>query len=107
MKIERLQELKVKLTQVKDLSKIWLFYMDHFADYPEFTDLGAPSPNSYLEAVLKRTCQQLFGKTVKISDFFSIYIAEYQFFHGPFHIEGRIGGLFFVDIKFGLIAVSK
>lgn len=81
--------------------------MDHFADYPEFTDLGAPSPNSYLEAVLKRTCQQLFGKTVKISDFFSIYIAEYQFFHGPFHIEGRIGGLFFVDIKFGLIAVSK
>jgi hypothetical protein len=42
MKIERLQELKVKLTQEKDLSKIWLFYMDHFADYSEFTDLGAP-----------------------------------------------------------------
>jgi hypothetical protein len=37
MKIKQLQELKLKLTQEKDLSKIWLFYMDHFVDYPEFT----------------------------------------------------------------------
>jgi hypothetical protein len=108
MKIEQLQELKLKLTQEKDLAKIWLFYMDHFVDYPEFTDLGQPSPNSYLEAVLKRTCQQLLGKTVKISDFFSIFIAEYQFFHGAFQVEGRMGGvIFFEDIRFGLIAVSK
>lgn len=99
MKIEQLQELKLKLTQEKDLSKIWLFYMDHFVDYPEFTDLGKPSPNSHLEAVLKRTCQQLFGKTVKISDFFSIFIAEYQFFHGPFQVEGRMGGVIFSRIS--------
>jgi hypothetical protein len=108
MNIEQLQELKLKLTQEKDLAKIWLFYMDHFVDYPEFTDLGKPSPNSYLEAVLKRTCQQLFGKTVKISDFLSIFIAEYQFFHGAFQVEGRMGGvIFFEDIRFGLMAVSK
>ncbi len=42
MKIERLKELKQKLTNEADLSNIWLFYMDHFADYPEFTELGDP-----------------------------------------------------------------
>ncbi|MEH2269267.1 MAG: hypothetical protein V7K68_12665 [Nostoc sp.] len=42
MNIDQLQELKRKLTNDADLSDIWLFYMDHFADLPEFTDLGEP-----------------------------------------------------------------
>jgi hypothetical protein len=32
MNIKRLQELKQKLTDEADLSNIWLFYMDNFAD---------------------------------------------------------------------------
>ena len=107
MKIERLQELKVKLTQEKDLSKIWLFYMDHFADHQEFTNLGEPTHNDYLDVVLDKTCQQMFGRAITITNFFLIYIAEHQFFHGPFQVEGRIGGvIFFEDIKIGLLAVS-
>ncbi|WP_340095191.1 hypothetical protein [Nostoc punctiforme] len=48
MNIDRLHELKQKLTNDADLSDIWLFYMDHFADLPEFTDLGEPAYNEYL-----------------------------------------------------------
>ncbi|MCW5315959.1 hypothetical protein GTQ43_19705 [Nostoc sp. KVJ3] len=107
MKIERLQELKQKLTNEKDLSRIWLFFMDHFADHPEFTDLGQPVHNEYLDAVLHTTCQQMFGRAIKITDFFLIYIAKYQLFHGPFQVEGLIGGvIYFEDIKVGLLAVS-
>ena len=107
MKIDRLQELKQKLTDVADLSDIWSFYMDHFADKPEFTDLGEPAYNEYLDAVLHKTCQQMFDRTVKITDFFLIYIAPYDLFHGAFQVEGRIGGvIYFEDIKIGLIAVS-
>ncbi|PHM07069.1 hypothetical protein [Nostoc sp. 'Peltigera malacea cyanobiont' DB3992] len=51
---DRLQELKQKLTNDADLSDIWLFYMDHFADWPEFTDLGQPADNEYLDAVLPK-----------------------------------------------------
>ncbi|MBC6432168.1 hypothetical protein FM036_15935 [Nostoc sp. HG1] len=108
MNIDRLQELKRKLTNDADLSDIWLFYMDHFADHPEFTDLGEPADNEYLDAVLQKTCQQMFGRAIKISDFLLIYIAPYNLFHGAFQVEGRIGGvIYFEDIKTGLIAVSE
>ena len=107
MNIDRLQELKRKLTNDADLSDIWLFYMDHFADLPEFTDLGEPADNEYLDAVLQKTCQQMFDRAIKISDFLLIYIAPYYLFHGAFQIEGRIGGvIYFEDLKIGLIAVS-
>jgi hypothetical protein len=108
MKIERLLELKQKLTSVADLSNIWLFYMDNFADHPEFTDLGEPTYNEYLDGVIQKTCEQMFGRAVKITDFLPIYIAEYGFFHAPFQIERRIGGvIYFDDLKIGLIAVSQ
>ncbi len=107
MNIDRLQELKQKLTNDADLSDIWLFYMDHFADLPEFTDLGEPVYNEYLDAVLHKTCQQMFDRAIKITDFFLIYIAPYHLFHGAFQVEGRIGGvIYFQDIKIGLLAVS-
>jgi hypothetical protein len=107
MNIDRLQELKRKLTNDADLSDIWLFYMDHFADHPEFTDLGEPADNEYLDAVLQKTCQQMFDRAIKISDFLLIYIAKHHLFHGAFQVEERIGGMiYFEDIKIGLIAVS-
>lgn len=107
MNIDRLQSLKQKLTNDADLSDIWLFYMDHFADWPEFTDLGEPADNEYLDAVLQKTCQQMFHRAINISDCLLIYIAPYHLFHGAFQIEGRIGGvIYFEDIKIGLIAVS-
>ncbi|MCM0588907.1 MAG: hypothetical protein ACSI46_02665 [Gloeotrichia echinulata DVL01] len=107
MKIERFQELKQKLTNEADLSNIWLFYMDHFADHAEFTELGQPAHNEYLNTIIHKTCQQMFGKTIKITNFFLIYIAKYHLFHGPFQVQGRIGGvIYFEDIKIGLLAVS-
>ncbi|MEH2027005.1 hypothetical protein [Nostoc sp.] len=107
MKIDRLQSLKQKLTNDADLSRIWLFYMDYFADQPEFTDLGEPVYNEYLDAVLQKTCQQMFARAIKITDFLLIYITPYRLFHGAFQVEGRIGGvIYFEDIKIGLLAVS-
>ncbi|WP_445632361.1 SnoaL-like domain-containing protein [Nostoc sp. DSM 114161] len=107
MKIQRLQELKQKLTNEADLSHIWSFYMDNFADSPKFIELGEPIYSEYLNGVLHKTCQQMFGRTIKITDFFSIYIAKYRLFHGPFQAERRIGGvIYFEDVKIGLIAVS-
>ncbi len=108
MNIDRLQELKQKLKNEANLSPIWLFYMDHFADHPEFTELGQPAHNDYLDAVLHQICQSMFSSAITITNFFLIYIAEYQFFHGPFQVEGRIGGvIYFEDVKIGLLALSS
>jgi hypothetical protein len=104
MKISR---LKQKISREADLDKIWSFYMDHFADHPKFTDLGEPAQNDYLDAVIHRICQQLFGKAVKIDRFLLIHLENYQFFHGSFLVGGQIGGvIFFEDIKIGLFAMS-
>jgi hypothetical protein len=107
MKLERLRQLKQKLIQEKDLSNIWSFYMDEFADRPEFLDVGEPKPSAFIEAVVPQICQQMFGKKVKIADLLTIYIAEYKFFHAPFLAGGRIGGLiYFEEERIGLLAVS-
>ncbi|MBD2297952.1 hypothetical protein H6G80_08730 [Nostoc sp. FACHB-87] len=107
MKNDQWQTLKQKLTDEADLSNIWVFYMDNFADHPEFTDLGEPAYNQYLDNVISKTCQQMFGREIKITDLFLIYIAEHHLFHGAFFVERRIGGvIYFEDIKVGLIAVS-
>ena len=107
MQIERLEELKQKLTSENDFSQIWNFYMDNFADHAEFTDLGHPAKNKYLDTVVRKTCQEMFGNKMKITDFLLIQIAKYKFFHGPFQVDGRIGGvIYFQDINIGLLAVS-
>jgi len=81
--------------------------MDNFADHPGFTQLGEPSYNEYLDGIIHKTCQRMFGRAVKITDFLPIYIAKYRLFHAPFQVERRIGGvIYFEDIKIGLIAVS-
>ena len=102
------QELKQKLVQDADLSQIWLFYMDHFADHPEFIELGEPANNTFLETVTPQICQQIFGDKIRMmNELFLIYIAEYRFFHGPIDVEGRPGGvIYFEDEQIGLLAVS-
>jgi hypothetical protein len=108
MDIDRLKELRKKLVIEKDLSEVWEFYMDHFADHEAFTDLGELAENEFVEAVLKTLCAQLFGAEAQIDDFLLISIADYDFFHGPFMVEGRIGGIiYFEDVNFGLMAVSE
>ena len=108
MKIDRLLKLKQKLVTEKDLSKIWLYYMDHFADHAEFTNLGQPIKHEILSSILQQICKQLFGKTIKNTNLLLIQIDRYKFLHGPFHVEGCIGGIiYFEDIKTGLLAVSS
>ncbi|NJM49438.1 MAG: hypothetical protein HC860_27350 [Alkalinema sp. RU_4_3] len=108
MEIDRLKELRRKLVTGKNFSEIWEFYMDNFADHEAFTDLGERAENEFIDAVLKTLCGQLFGPKARIDDFLLISIADYDFFHGPFMVEGRIGGIiYFEDVNFGMMAVSE
>jgi len=107
MKLHLLDELKQKLLNDADLSEIWSFYMDEFADISEFLDVGKPKQDGLLTAVVPQVCQQIFGQTTKINQLFPIYIDKYQFFHAPFFADKRIGGLiYFEDVHTGLIAIS-
>jgi len=108
MNLNRLKRLKIKLTTEKDFSDIWLFYMDHFADKPEFTEVGHPAENEQLQAILRQTCEYMLGRKIKVHDLLLIHIPEYQFFHGPFHIDSGIGGMiYYEDIQTGMLALTE
>jgi hypothetical protein len=109
MKIKKIYQLKEKLQREKDLSKIWLYYMDEFGDRPEFTDLGELVENDFLATVIAQVCQQIFGKlTTKVDGIMIIELREYQFFHASFMSNNHIGGvIFFEDINTGLVALAS
>lgn len=107
MRLVRLQELKRKLMKEKEFSKTWLFYMDKFADHPEFLEVGVPVKHEFLEAAILGICQKMFSKNIKVSASLIIHIEQYQFFHAPIQVSGRSGGvIFFADINMGLLAIT-
>jgi hypothetical protein len=108
MNINLFQKLKQKLRQEPILADIWGFYMDHFADHQEFTDMGEPLRDEVLDASLINCCKGMYaGKADKITiEFMSIYLAKQRFFHGPVEMEGRYGGMFYFEaIKMGMVAI--
>jgi hypothetical protein len=107
MDLTLLQELQEKLMREKDLSVIWEYYMDHFADLPELVDVSQPKRHKFLESLVPQICQQIFGMKVRITDLLVVTVAEYYFYHAPFFADGRIGGLiYFEDVNMGMLAVA-
>lgn len=75
--IKKLSELKTRLDNEKQLSKVWEFYMDHFSDHQEFTDLGEPIQHSILEKIVPIISKKIFHESSQ--HLFLITIPEYQF----------------------------
>ncbi len=105
--LDRLQDLKQKLSQEKELATIWLYFMDHFADHKAFTDLGDRAYHALVESVIKQLCKQLFGKQGKMGNLLLTQIPEHQFLHGVFDVQGRMGGvIYFEETLMGLVAIT-
>ncbi len=103
--IKRLEELKSRLTREKKLDKVWTFYMDHFADHAEFTELGQPTKHDLIEQVVPAISKQICGEKPK--NLFLIIIPEYNFIHGGFTVGKRIGGVIYFEETFaGMAALS-
>jgi hypothetical protein len=103
--LNNLKELQLRLDREKDLGKLWEFYMDRFADRPEFLDFGQPVDHPFLQQIIPLITQQMFKK--KPRDIFLIKIPEYDFIHGSFWVENQIGGVIYFDKKLkGMVAIS-
>ncbi len=90
MNSDRWRELKRKLTDESDLSEIWLYYMDHFADYPKFTNMGSRVTDPYLDAVTLSICQHLentkTGLLAVSADVFDSGMMQYSRFSKPIEL---------------------
>ena len=108
MPLDRFQKLKHRVTNEKDLSKVWLYFSDNFMSDSEFLDGGDRTSDSFVEAVLPKVCAQMFGKEDKIKDLFLISVPEHNFIHGGFMVGGRIGQLiYFTSSQLGVVAIPN
>jgi hypothetical protein len=107
MDLTQLQELQEKLMRETDLSSVWEYYMDNFADLPELVEMSQRKSNKFLEALIPQVCSQIFGRKVKVTNLLLVTLAEHYFYHAPFFADGRIGAfIYFEDINMGMLAVS-
>lgn len=103
--LKKLKELRLRLDREKNLGKLWEFYLDRFADHPEFIDFGEPVDHPFLKKIIPLLSQQMCQKDPH--NIFLIKIPEYDFVHGSFWVESRIGGIIYFEKKLkGVVALS-
>ncbi len=103
--LRRLKDLEMRLNREKDLGKLWEYYMDRFADHPEFIEFGEPVEHPFLQQVIPMLSQEIVKKDPR--NIFLIKIPDYEFIHGSFWVESRIGGLIYFEKKLkGMVAIS-
>jgi hypothetical protein len=107
MDLARLQELKHKLLHEDKLGPVWTFFLDHFAENPDFIALGEQTHDVFVETVIAEVGRQLFGKAGAVGGLILTRLAEPPFVHGAFHMGGRIGGvIFFEEARMGMLAIA-
>ncbi len=106
---ERIATLRKKLAEATDFLELWEYFLTHFAENPEFHELGRPAEASFLLEVIGELGSKLLNQqAIRISQLMLIEIPEASLFHGACLIEGRLAGLmFFQDLDMGLMALSE
>jgi hypothetical protein len=108
MDLSRLQELKHKLINDKELSGVWTFFLDHFGDHDEFMALGKQASHPFVEELIAEIGKQVYGRDGSVTHMLLARIASQNFIHGGFGLGRRMGGLiFFEDDNVGLLALTE
>jgi hypothetical protein len=104
--LSRIETLRQKLAQERDLEKIFTYFLDHFGENPDFIALGEPTENPFLESIFVQIGEALFKKEVKVRDLRLIRIPELNFIHGGGVLGGRLANvLYFEDMQQGVLYV--
>ena len=103
--LNKLKELQLRLDREKDLGKLWEFYLDRFADHPEFLEFGEPVDHPFLKRIIPIISQKLFNADPH--NMLLIKVSEYDFIHGSFWVKDKIGGVIYFEKNLkGLLAIS-
>jgi hypothetical protein len=106
--LRKLNMLKMKLMQEKELHVVMTYFFDHFGENPDFLDVSKPARHELLEAVIAQTVGPLTGSKSKavLLNFLLLHVDKHQFYHGAFFINGKMANvIYFDDVKMGCIAV--
>jgi hypothetical protein len=108
MDLTQMQVLKEKLLNEAELAPVWLFFMNHFVDDPEFIALGERVNHPFVEAVVAEVGRQLFGANGTVNNLRLTRVAEQEFIHGGCGMGVHLGGvIYFEDAQMGLVTVAE
>ena len=108
MDLKRLNELRTKLANDKDLAPVWTFFMDHFAEDAGFIELGKVTRHSFVESVVAEVGSQMFPGDSSLVGLMLSPVPQTDFIHGVFMMGGRVGGvIYFEDSFVGLVSVCE
>lgn len=101
--MDKLKELMLK--EEVEFSDIFRKFMG-LTGLSQFMDMGKPKKNKLLEAVIRKTVEEIHGTDIQAIRL--IFIRQYQFYHGSFIADFLPGTvIYFADIKMGLISMSR
>ena len=111
MDLSLLETMRYKIMTGKDFSEIFHYFFDHFGENVAFIDASVPTPpedNEMLLQLLAHIAKAVFKtNTARLDRLSLLKIAEYDFVHGGFVINGRMGtALYCEDAQKGLLALA-
>lgn len=108
MDLSLLETLKEKLQTAKDFSDVLDYFLTNFGEKRAFIDLGERTEEPFLALVLEQIAKQLFKKgPARIEQLLLTRLADQQFIHGGFLVNGHLGTvMYFEDVPIGLAVVS-
>lgn len=108
MNIEKLKELERLLSQSDDFGEPLIFYMDHFADKPSFTNLSEKTKSPLIKMMLNGAGQLAYDKIpVRITGLKMLLFERLGIIHGGGFIEGQLFTFFYCKrINQGLMCIS-
>jgi hypothetical protein len=111
--LSELFALKAKLIEAMkspsdgNLSEVVGYFLDHFAQDPQFVKTGDPYSSGDIDGWLAEAGRRFLGVAVDMSGTPLRRISNYAFVHGGFSMDGHDGIVFyFDDVKQGLITVD-
>jgi hypothetical protein len=105
MEQNKFEELKNLMITAEDLSEVWVFFLDHFAESKEFIDKGVFTRKKLLEKLILYMIKKLFHIKTKKIDVKLLKIAKYNFYHGSALCKGIFCSImYFESDDIGMLA---
>ena len=106
MDLDLLDTLKNKLTQSNKFDEIMTYFLDHFAENPQFLKLGRREVSGDFEQMIALIAGQALRTKGRPERFVATWIDEKNFAHGGGFWGGHVFTvIYFADIGKGLLAI--
>ena len=99
--------LKERLLSATNFSEVAHYFLDHFAENPEFLSLGKAMRNKLITTMAQVAAREITGLRKQSLDLLLTHLPEHRFYHGGGHFGAAMAVVFyFADIRTGLLALE-